>query len=264
MRWRATPEPKLEHIEERLAVGFERIPALERAGIKNIVNGPFTFGPHGNPMIGPVPGLRNCRVAVGVMAGFCQAGGVPAILARISFSGELGYEIHVAPEYRLKLAEAIEEAGADLDLRWYGARALMSLRLEKGWGAGTLDYRPGFTAAESSLDAFIHWDKEFVGKQAALAESKAGPQKKLVTMVVETDDTDVCNDEAIMNDGQAVGYVSSGGYAHHVGKSVALGYLPTALAAAGTQVEVEIMGQLYPAEILEKPLYDADGGRMRS
>jgi dimethylglycine dehydrogenase len=191
-------------------------------------------------------------------------GDVPAILARISFSGELGYEIYVAPAYQLKLAEAIEEAGADLGLRWYGARALMSLRLEKGWGAWTLDFRPDFTAAESGLDAFIHWDKAFVGKQAALAESKDGPKKKLVTMVVDTNDIDVSNDEAIMKDGEAIGYVSSGGYAHHVGKSVALGYVPTALAEAGARVEVEIMGESYPAEILDKPLYDADGGRMRS
>jgi glycine cleavage system aminomethyltransferase T len=163
-----------------------------------------------------------------------------------------------------KIAEAIEEAGADLGLRWYGARALMSLRLEKAWGAWTLDYRPDFSAAESGLDAFIHWHKDFVGKQAALAESATGAKKKLVTMVVDSDDIDVCNDEAIIKDGEAIGYVSSGGYAHHVGKSVALGYVPAALAKAGTQVEVEIMGERYGAEILDKPLYDADGGRMRS
>jgi dimethylglycine dehydrogenase len=189
---------------------------------------------------------------------------VPAILARISFSGELGYEIYVEPTFQLKLAEAIEEAGADLGLRWYGSRALMSLRLEKGWGAWTLDFRPDFSAAESGLDAFINWDKDFVGKPAALAESGTGARKKLVTMVVETDDIDVCNDEAIMEGGEAIGYVSSGGYAHHVGKSVALGYVPTELAAAGGRVEIEIMGQRYPAEILSGPLYDANGGRMRS
>ena len=65
-------EPKLDNIADRLALGFERIPALEKAGIKNIINGPFTFGPDGNPMIGPVPGMKNYWVAVGVMAGFCQ------------------------------------------------------------------------------------------------------------------------------------------------------------------------------------------------
>ena len=108
---------------------------------------------------------------------------MPAILARVSFSGELGYEIYVAPQYQLRLADAIEEAGSDLGRRWYGARALMSLRLEKAWGAWALDYRPDFTAAESGLDAFINWDKDLIGKDAALAERTAGPAKKLVTLM---------------------------------------------------------------------------------
>jgi dimethylglycine dehydrogenase len=86
-------EPKLEHIEDRLALGFERIPALERAGIKNIVNGPFTFGPDGNPMIGPVPGMRNYWVAVGVMAGFCQAGGVGLCMAEWMIDGEPSIDV---------------------------------------------------------------------------------------------------------------------------------------------------------------------------
>jgi len=433
-------EPQLENIADRLELGFERIPALNTAGIKNWINGPFTFGPDGNPMIGPMPGMTNYWVAVGVMAGFCQAGGVglcmaewmmdgepsidvwamdvarfgnyatpdwgtikssenyerrfvmtfpnetlpkgrrqmttslydrfvaagavmgdafglesvlwfadnpedaweeptfkrsrahnyvaaeveavreavgavelanfakhevkgpgarafldyvlagrvpvpgrlsltpmltpkgklygdltvaclgeehfmlfgsgamqeahrrwfeshlpesgvhyanrsndfhgigiagpnsrelltqitredvtadslrfldirqtfvgdvPAILARVSFSGELGYEIYVAPPYQLKLAEEISAAGANLGLKWYGARALMSMRLEKNWGAWTLDYRPDFTAAESGLDAFIQWKKDFIGKPAALAERERGPDKKPLGM----------------------------------------------------------------------------------
>ena len=74
-------EPKLENIQDRLAIGFKRMPALEKAGIKNIVNGPFTFGPDGSPLIGPVPGIKNYWVAVGVMAGFCQGGGVGKCIA---------------------------------------------------------------------------------------------------------------------------------------------------------------------------------------
>jgi dimethylglycine dehydrogenase len=189
--------------------------------------------------------------------------GVPAMLLRISFSGELGYEIYVAPQYQLRLFEAIEEAGADLGLRLYGSRALMSMRLEKNWGAWTLDFRPDFTAAESGLDAFIKWDKDFVGKDAALAETKSGPAKKLVMMTIETDDIDVSNDEAIFADGKSVGYVSSGGFAHHVGKSMAFGYVPSALAADGTELQVEILGTMCPAKIVGAPLYDANGGKMR-
>ena len=514
--------PKLENIEDRLALGFERVPALERAGIKNIINGPFTFGPDGNPMIGPVPGLRNYWAAVGVMAGFCQGGGVglcmaewmiegepsidvwamdvarfgdfatpgwgtakasenyerrfvmtfpnetlpkgrrqkttalhdkllakgavmdqafglehalwfadgpadahedpsfrrsrahdyvarevkavreavgaieianfakhgfggpgarafldrimagrlpkpgrialtpmltprgklygdltvaclaedrflvigsgamqeahrrwfesnlpdegveyqnlsdalhgiaisgpksrellaritrddvsneafrfrdirqtfiadvPATIARISFSGELGYEIYVAPQFQRRLAEGIEEAGADLGLRWYGARALMSLRLEKSWGAWTLDFTPDFTAAESGLDVFINWGKDFIGKEKALAERETGPANTLVTMVVETTDIDVSNDEAILKDGEAIGYVTSGGYAHHVGESMALGYVPTAVARGNEKVVVEINGEMVNARIVSQPLYDPAGERMRA
>ena len=190
-------------------------------------------------------------------------GGVPAILARVSFSGELGYEIYVKPAYQLRLAEAIEAAGADLGLMWYGARALMSMRLEKNWGVWTLDFRPDFTPAESGLDAFIDWSKDFVGKAAAEAERKTGPKKRLVFLTVETDDLDVSNDEAVLKDGEAVGYVSSGGYAHHVGRSMAAAYVPAALSSAGTKLEVEMNGNLYPAEIVAAPLYDPQGGRMR-
>ena len=197
------------------------------------------------------------------------AGGVPVVLNRISYSGELGYEIYCAPQYQSKLFEAIEEAGADLGLRLYGARTLMSLRLEKNWGAWTLDFRPDFTAAESGLDAFIQWDKDFIGKAAALAERDRGPDKTLVTMIVETGgaegagDIDVSNDEAIMDGDACVGYVTSGGYAHHVGKSMALGYVPPALAVDGAELQVEILGNRYPARVTAKPLYDPNGGRMR-
>jgi dimethylglycine dehydrogenase len=515
-------EPQLDHIAERLELGFERIPALAQAGIKDMINGPFTFGPDGNPMIGPVPGMRNYWAAVGVMAGFCQAGGVgkclaewmiegepeidvwamdiarfgdyasphygtvkstenyerrfiltfpnetlpkgrcqrttalydrltakgavwgdgfglenvlwfandpqdayeeptfrrsrahdyvaeevravrenvgaveianfakhsfkgpdaarfldhimagrlpspgrislsplltpkgklygdlsvaclseneflllgsgaaqemhrrwfemhldgydvayrnessqwhgialsgpnsrellsrisrddvsaeglkfrdvhrtfvggvPAILTRLSFSGELGFEIYVAPEYQIKLYDAIIDAGVDLGLKFYGARALMSLRLEKNWGAWTLDYRPDFTAAESGMDAFINWDKDFIGKSAALQHLQEGPQKRLVTMTVDTVDIDVCNDEAILKDGECVGYVTSGGYAHYVKKSVAMGYVPAALAVDGCKLEIEINGEMFSASVIDSPLYDPAGEKMRA
>lgn len=191
-------------------------------------------------------------------------GGVPVIINRISFSGELGYEIYCKPQYLICLSEAIEEAGEDLGLKWYGARALLSLRLEKSWGVWMLDYRPDFTAGQSGMDVFINWKKDFIGKEAAEKERAEGVDKKLVTLVIDVDGIDVSNDEAILKDGEAVGYVSSGGYAHHVKKSVALGYVPTELAEGGTKLEVEILGEMYPAEIQGTPLYDANGANMRA
>jgi dimethylglycine dehydrogenase len=193
----------------------------------------------------------------------CFVAGVPVILNRISFSGELGFEIYCHPQYLLRLAEAIEAAGADLGYRWYGARALLSMRLEKCWGVWSLEYRPDFNAVESGMDAFINWNKDFIGKVATLKVRKDGPDQRLVTMVIDVDAIDVSNDEAILKDGQAVGYVSSGGYAHRVGQSMAMGYVKTAYAGAGTKLQVEILGLFYDAEILGEAVYDPNGALMR-
>ena len=190
--------------------------------------------------------------------------GVPVILNRISFSGELGYEIYCRPPYLIRLAEAIETVGADHGYRWYGARALMSMRLEKGWGAWGLEFRPDFDAHESGMDIFINWNKDFVGKAASLAAKNTPPKQKLITMVIDVDGIDVCNDEAILKDGKAVGYVSSGGYAHRVQKSMAMGYVETEHARAGTLLQVEILGEFYNAEVLGGPIYDPNGANMRS
>ncbi|GMG83939.1 FAD-dependent oxidoreductase [Paralimibaculum aggregatum] len=204
---------------------------------------------------GPALGFRDLRRSV--------VGGVPVLLARISFSGELGYEIYCRPHYLLRLAEAVEAAGANLGLRWYGARALMSMRLEKGWGAWTLEFRPDFDAVESGLAAFIDWDRDFTGRAAALAARAAGPRQRLVTMAIDVEGIDVSGDEAILKDGRAVGHVSSGGYGHRVRRSLAMGYVGAQHAAPGTRLEVEILGRFCPAEVLGAAAYDPGGARMR-
>ncbi len=190
---------------------------------------------------------------------------VPVILARVSFSGELGYEIYCAAQHQLRLFEAIEDAGHDLGLRIYGNRALMSMRLEKNWGVWTLDFRPDFTAAEAGLDSFIAFEKsaEFIGKAAALSERAKGPAKKLVTLVVDTKDVDCIADEPIFHEGRCVGYVTSGGHAHHLKRSMAMGYVPTPLAGDGTAFEIELLGDFYKARVTARPIYDPEGKRMR-
>ena len=199
--------------------------------------------------------FRDCRMT--------YVGGVPVILNRISFSGELGYEIYCRPQYLLKLATAIEEAGADLGYGWYGNRALMSLRLEKGWGAWGLEFRPDFNAVESGMDAFINWKKEFVGKQATLQFKDDGVARKLVTVTVDSP-IDVTLDEAVLKDGEAVGYITSGSYAHHVKKSMAMAYIDSAHAHAGNELDVEILGDFHKITIQGGPVYDANGAAMRS
>ena len=512
-------EPKLDNIQDRLAIGFKRMPALEQAGIKNIVNGPFTFGPDGSPLIGPVPGMKNYWVAVGVMVGFSQGGGVgkciaewiidgepsidvwamdvarfgdyasphygtikssenyerrfimtfpnetlpkgrkqkttalydrfvsqgavmgdsfglenvlwfandkedayedptikrsrsheyvskevanvrenvgvielanfskhefkgkesrkyldyvlagripkpgrislcpmltmkgklcgdltvaclsevefivfgsgaaqeahrrwfenhlgsldvkysnrsddfhglaiagprsrdllqkivredvsndafkfrdtkklfvvgvPAVVNRISFTGELGYEIYVAPHFQLKLFEEIESAGKEFNVKPFGSRALMSMRLEKNWGAWTLDYRPDFTAKESGLDVFINWEKDFIGKESAMNDDS---NLKLTSLIVKTNDIDVTNNESVMKENKSIGYITSGGYAHHVGESIAFSYLDKDDINSGKNIKVEINGDMYDSIIINEPLYDPSGKKMRS
>ena len=140
----------------------------------------------------------------------------------------------------------------------------MKLGLEKNWGVWNLDFRPDFTAAESGLDIFINWNKEFIGKEASLKEKKKGIKKKLVTMTIDTKDIDVTNDEAITKDKKCIGYITSGGYAHHLKKSMALGYVPIELSKDKTTLEIEINGKFYLAHVTDRPLYDANGGKMKS
>tara|TARA_Y100000590_G_scaffold203135_1_gene230506 strand:+ start:11 stop:1201 length:1191 start_codon:yes stop_codon:yes gene_type:complete len=187
--------------------------------------------------------------------------GVPALINRISFTGELGYEIYVAPHFLLKLYEEIESAGSEFNLKPFGGRALMSMRLEKSWGAWTLDFRPDFTAKESGLDNFIDWKKDFIGKESAKKDSS---KLKLTQMIVETNDIDVTYNEAVMKDGKSIGYITSGGFAHYVKKSVAYSYLNEEILKTNSKFQVEINGDYYDCSVIKEPLYDPLGTKMRS
>ena len=187
-------------------------------------------------------------------------GFAPAVLTRAGFTGELGYEIWTTPDYFASLYADVWNAGRDLGLRHFGGRALSSLRLEKGYGSFNKDFRPDYTPGETGLDRFIDFDKpDFVGRSAALAERGAGPKRRFVILEVEAGDADVTGYESIMKDGVAVGYVTSGAYGHCVGKSLAAGYVPAALARDGERFAIDILGEVCGATIRIDPLYDPKG-----
>ena len=195
----------------------------------------------------------------------------PALLARINYSGDLGYELWVAPEYQRELFDRIVAAGEPHGLRLFGMRALMSLRLEKSYGTWFREYRPIYTPLEGGITRYIKLDHDFIGRAAHEAElASGGPARRLVAFVVEPDPddpADVIGDEPIWHDGAVVGWVTSGGYGHHVKQSIALGYVPTALAspdgAGGGGFEIEIIGRRRPARLQPEPLFDPTGSRMR-
>jgi len=194
-----------------------------------------------------------------------SVGFAPAILARAGFTGELGYEIWTTPDYFATLFDDVWNAGEDLGLKLFGGRALSSLRLEKAYGSFNKDFRPDYTAAETGLDKFVDFDKaDFVGRAAAIAEREAGPRRRFVVMEVEAADAEVSGYESIMKDGVAVGYVTSGAYGHCVGKSLAAGYVPTALAHDGERFVIDILGESCAATIRLEALHDPKGLRLRA
>jgi len=196
-----------------------------------------------------------------------EVGRVPAVVARISFTGELGYEIYVAPEYQLPLYEILVEAGIEHGLVHFGSRALNSLRLEKSFGSWLRDYTPDYNPFEAGMGRFVHLgnDKgDYIGRGPATA-AKAEPLKQVLsTFTVATDDIDALGDEPIWHAGKIVGITSSGGYGHCVGQSIALGYIPPEIEAnGGDGFEIEILGARYPAVLHRQPLLDPKGERMR-
>ena len=191
-------------------------------------------------------------------------GMIPAKVGRLTFTGDLGYEFWVEADYALALYERLLAAGADLGLRHFGGRALLSLRLEKSFGTWAREFRPIYDPFEAGLARFVDLRKnDFVGRDAALRARDAGPKWRLVTLVVADDGADVIGDEPVWHDGKVVGWATSGGYAHHVAKSVALAYVPAELADAREGFAIELLGDRRPVTLAPAPLFDPEGRRMR-
>lgn len=192
-------------------------------------------------------------------------GMIPALVGRLTFTGDLGYEIWVGPENLRGLYDLLLQAGRDHGMRDFGLRALDSLRLEKGFGSWAREYRPIYGPAEAGLSRFVALDKgDFIGSDAASREREAGHARRLVTLVVDAADADVVGDEPIWHEGQVVGWATSGGYAHTVERSVALGYVLAGLADPSAQLEIEIIGDRRAASAQASPLFDPEGFRMRA
>ena len=195
-------------------------------------------------------------------------GMAPVWLSRMTYTGDLGYEIWIAPEYQRYLFDLIWDAGKEFDMRMFGFRALITMRLEKNFGTWYREFRPIYTPLESGMERAMKFDHDFIGRAAVEAEMKTGPARKLVMFRVDVDKdkpADVLGDEPVFHNGEVVGWITSGGYAHYSGVSLALGYIPAALAAEGTTgFEIEIIGNMRPAHLQLEPVLDPSGSRMRA
>ncbi len=193
-----------------------------------------------------------------------------ALVQRVSYTGDLGYEIYVPAEEQIALYHALDDAGSPLGMKPFGMRAMMSLRLEKGFGSWGREFRPDYMPCETGMDRFIAWKKniDFIGRAGAEREKADGPKRKLCTFIVEADPADmqqgdVWGDEPIFYEGEVVSFVTSGGFAHYSRKSVAIGFLPVELIEEGREVTIEILGEMRKATLYTRDLVDPDGERMR-
>jgi len=154
-------------------------------------------------------------------------------------------------------------------MRLFGFRALITMRLEKNFGTWFREFRPIYTPLEAGMDRVLKFDHDFIGREAVEAEQAAGgPKRKLVMFRVDVDPdapADVIGDEPVFHEGKVVGWITSGGYAHYSGVSLALGYIPAELAVEGLKgFEIEIIGKCRPAHLQLEPVLDPTGSRMRA
>ena len=198
-----------------------------------------------------------------------DAGLAPALVARMSVTGELGYEIHAPQAYLRAIYARLVDATRELGATDVGMYALLSLRLEKGFGIWTREYSHDYTALESGLDRFVAYDKgEFIGRDAALRERDAPPARRLVLLEVAAAgpahaDADALYYEPIYARAERVGFVTSAAYGHSCGRSLALGYVARPAAAPGTALEVTVLGERRACTVLAAPPVDPAGARMR-
>jgi len=202
-----------------------------------------------------IPFLTAHRLAIGH---------IPVTVARVSYTGDLGYEIYCHRDHQVGLYQALTSVGTAHGMRPFGMRAMMSLRLEKGFGSWMAEYRPDYTPAETGLDRFVSFKKnDFIGRDAVMAERETPPDRHLTTLIVDADDADVVAYEPIFHGDDVIGFCTSGGYAHYSEKSVAIGFLPNGHIKDGAEFEIEILGQRRKATVQTAPLFDPDAKRMR-
>ncbi|PTX56047.1 dimethylglycine dehydrogenase [Litoreibacter ponti] len=192
-------------------------------------------------------------------------GQVACCVQRVSYTGDLGFEIYCSPMDQRQLWATLWHAGEPRGLTPFGMRAMMSLRLDKFFGSWGREFSPDYTPAETGMDRFIAWKKatDFIGRAAAEAERAAPPARQLCNFEVDATDADVVAYEPVFIDGKVEGFCTSGGYAHHSGKSIAMALIPRTRAVKGLTVEIEILGQMRRATLITTPPFDADGARMR-
>jgi dimethylglycine dehydrogenase len=247
MRWLA------DHLEEGVVVrdlgeemaGFSLSGPRARAVIEKVTEG-----------AGDLPFMGCGAFDVGLIRGR---------VARMSVTGELGYEINCRMGDQGALRRLLLDAGAEQEIAEYGFNAMMSLRLEKSFGVWSREFRQEYTPGMTGMDRWIAWEKgDFVGREAALAERDGnGPSSRLVTLEIDSPEADASGYEPVWVEGRRVGFVTSGGYGHTLDKSLAMALVEHGAAVPGTAVSVHVVGRECTARVVPASPYDPEGTAMR-
>ncbi|MGD0943565.1 MAG: FAD-dependent oxidoreductase [Acidimicrobiales bacterium] len=191
-------------------------------------------------------------------------GPVPCLALRVTFVGELGWELYCPSEFALRLWDTLVAAGKGHQLLPGGYKAIESLRLEKGYRVWGSDVTSADTPFEAGLGFAVRMDKEvpFIGREALLAAGP--PARRLACLVLDDARTVVLGSEPVRIDGRAVGRVTSGGYGYTVGRSIAYAYLPAGEVEPARRVEVGIFGRFVGGEVVAEPVFDSKNSRVRA
>jgi 4-methylaminobutanoate oxidase (formaldehyde-forming) len=218
------------------------------------------WGPAARDILGSVtdddlsfPYMRAREVSIGP---------VSCLALRVTYVGELGWELYCPTEFGLRLWDVLWDAGREHGLVAGGYKAIDSLRLEKGYRVWGSDITPDESPYEAGLEFAVKLDKDFIGRDALLECTE--PQRKLACIVLEDPRSVALGSEPVRIEGQIVGRVTSGGYGYTVERSIAYAYVPSSDAVPGRPVEIEIFGDSIAGEIAAEPLFDPTGERIRA
>ena len=193
-------------------------------------------------------------------------GHVPVRALRVTYVGELGWELYCPTEYGLGLWRALWEAGEPHGMVAAGYRAIDSMRVEKGYRVWGADITPDETPYEGSVGFCVKLDKEggFKGREALVEAKERGPEKRLVAILLEDPRSVALGNEPVRMDGEICGRVTTGGYGYTLERSIAYAYVPPDRAEAGTATEIEIFGQWIEGEVASEPLFDPKMERIKA
>jgi dimethylglycine dehydrogenase len=223
------------------------------------------FGPRSRDLLARIAGQDVGNAAFPFMtARLMDIGLAPALVARMSVTGELGYEIHAPQVYLPAIYDRLRAAAGEFGVIDVGMYALLSLRIEKGFGIWTREFSRDYTPAESGLSRFVAYDKPgFIGREAALRDRDTAPGRRLVLLEVDASDAEANFLEPVWAGDDRVGFVTSAAYGHTCGRSLAMGYVASRAAAAGSALAVTIVGERRACRVLGAAAVDPAGARMR-